>query len=150
MIGAQRYGALPENLKIPLSNIGKSAERLIGLVSGLLVVSRLESGNQKPQISTFNINPLINEVIEELKPIAAPKNINLKTGLGEDKRVKADLGFTRQILENLIGNAMKFTPAGEVVISTKNIGRVLNIYVVDTGMGIAKNDQPLIFDKFLA
>lgn len=148
MIATDKYGKPPEKMKEPLKNIENSAERLISLVSGLLQVSRIESGSLKPEISTFNVNKLINEVIEELKPMAAQKNINLISSLIPEAQVKADMGYTRQILVNLIGNAIKFTHQGKVEVSLKSSGRYLNVYVADSGMGIAKKDQPLVFDKF--
>jgi signal transduction histidine kinase len=148
MIIADRYGPLPENLKKPLTHIATSTDRLIVLVNGLLDLSRLEAGKLNPKITEFEINQLAVAVAENLMPIAGQKELNLKVKQSTPFKVKADPDYTRQILQNLIGNSLKFTQKGSVTVSINQSGNKVNIYVKDTGIGIAKSDQPKIFDKF--
>lgn len=150
LIDAQTYGQIPEKLKKPLNNISNSTERLIVLVNDLLDTSRLEFGELKPNVSEFSIKQVVEEVIENLMPIARQKKVDLllvKNSL-PDYKVRADPNYTRQILQNIIGNSLKFTSKGKISVSLIKSVNWLNISVTDTGVGIAKENQAKIFSKF--
>lgn len=141
---------LNQKQKEYLEKIVSSTNRLISLVNDILDVSRIEGGKIKLNLEAGSIDEVIEEVITEIQPKAMDKNLVLsfkKEGiipsvLIEKKRVY-------EIIMNLIGNAIKFTPeAGKITLSRKEKGKMIEISVSDTGRGIAKNDIPKLFKKF--
>ncbi len=148
MILAERYGELTDQLKKPLNNIAISTDRLISLVGDLLDVSRIESGNLKPKLSDTNIGYLVKETVSELSPMASQKGISIEVSEMDLPIVQADPDSVKQVLHNLVGNAIKFSNQGKIKISFKVAGPMLNTYVTDTGMGIAQKDWGKVFEKF--
>lgn len=148
MILMERYGKLDSRLKKPLENVSLSIERLIKLSNDLLDVSRIESSGLKPRITDCSTPDLIREVINNLQNIASQNGTTVKIEKLDEALVRADAGYVRQILNNLVGNAIKFSKQGNVIISSRVAGNRQLIYVSDSGMGIPKEEQPKIFLKF--
>lgn len=148
MIFEGDYGKLSEGLKDPLSDIAKSTERLIQLVNDMLDVSRIESGRTKFTLTEVSIPDLIEEVLGMLKPLAAQKNIQMEVSGTITNKVNADADKVKQILINLLSNALKFTDHGNIVISFRTWGKFALISVTDSGIGIAKENQSKLFAKF--
>lgn len=142
------YGNLSGELKDPLSDIAKSTERLIQLVNDMLDVSRIESGRIKIDIVSLSIPDLVNEVVSMLKPIADQKNVRLAVMESALAKVSADADKVKQILINLVNNAIKFTDSGTVAVSYRPSGKFACISVTDSGIGIAKEDRDKLFSKF--
>lgn len=151
MIFEGDYGAVNETLKDPLSDIAKSTQRLIELVNDMLDVSRIESGRTKITISAVSIPELVAEIVGMLKPLADQKKIQLGVNpsiqSAQDK-VNADPDKVKQILINLINNAIKFTDSGNVAVSFRPQGKFAYISVTDSGVGITREDQSKLFGKF--
>ena len=126
-----------------------SSVRLIGLVNDFLDASKLELGRMKFAKENVDVLLLVKEVIQELRPNAISKGIALGfesedtslSALGDPQRI-------REILVNLIGNAMKFTEEGGVVVGVCSNDDQIEIRVTDTGPGIAREQQKLLFKKF--
>ncbi|MDQ3099446.1 MAG: ATP-binding protein [bacterium] len=148
MIFEGDFGAVNENLKEPLNNIYNSTERLIHLVNDLLNVARIEAGRLKITLSEFNIKDVINETVRSLQPIANEKGITLGVQSNSVEIVQADMDKTKQILNNLIGNSLKFIDNGNITVATKTDGEQIQIFITDTGIGISKENQKLLFGKF--
>ncbi len=130
--------------------IDQSADRLIEIVNEFLNVSRLEQGRIIFKLEAFSISDLIDEVIKELSSLADSKHIFLRF---EDTHQKyhaslADRERTKQVLVNLIGNAIKFTSTGGVTISVEEKDNHVFVRVKDTGEGISEANQKLLFRKF--
>lgn len=142
------YGAVNEMLKDPLSDIAKSTDRLIELVNDMLDISRIEAGRIKFTISSVSIPELVTEVVGMLKPIADQKNIKLEIKGFNALKVWADENKAKQILINLISNAIKFTDSGSVIVSYEVRGRFVCISITDSGIGICKENQSKLFGKF--
>lgn len=143
-------GELTEKQKKLSTIIAEENNRLIDLVNSLLDISKMEVGMMVFNFTYANITPLINKAITEIEPLATAKNINLKMETIQDLPiVKMDCERILQVLRNLIGNAIKFTPdGGQVKVSARLIDGNLEVSVLDTGPGIPKENLTIIFEKF--
>jgi len=143
------FGPVKKDLKEPLENMSDSTENLLTLTNDVLDVSRIKSNKLKLTFSKFSIGKLIDEVVEELIPLAKEKNIELKNVSKKvETMVYADESRVKEILINLVGNAIKFTQKGGVEISTESEKKNVKVYVKDTGVGISKDSQDKLFKKF--
>ncbi len=124
-------------------------DRLIRLVNNLLNISRIEAGRFAFNVSSINMDQLISEILYSLQPAVKEKNIYLKfVSDGKLPLVAGDVDKVKEVLINLIGNAIKFTHKGGVVITAHVQDQMVVTAVTDTGSGIAKEDQDLLFKKF--
>lgn len=135
-----------------LQKAGNNIDRMVNLVNDLDEIARLESGEQPLNKENFAIQPLIKEVYEGLSLQAEEKGIHFhfKKGTGQDITVYADKEKIRQVLVNLMQNAMKYgRQQGEVVASVYNTdGRHVLIEISDDGIGIAEEHLSRIFERF--
>lgn len=148
MIFEGDYGPIGENLKVPLSDISKSTQRLIILVNDILNVSRIETGKLKFALTYFDIGPVVLEMGEQLMPIAIEKGLSLQVTKSPSATIQADKDKVREILNNLIGNALKFTESGTVTISWASDTDEVKVFITDSGIGISQNEQLKLFGKF--
>lgn len=145
-------GSLNEKQTQYLTRIQANIERLTGMVGDLLDLSRIESGRIELRKQPHSADELINEIIEGLQPYAAGKSIRLAVDASApDPNITVDRDKFTQILTNLIGNAIKFTPqGGTILVKTSETGASngLQICVADTGCGIPHEELPKVFEKF--
>jgi signal transduction histidine kinase len=144
-------GEINEIQKECLGIIKRNVDRLSRLISDLLDVSRIESGRLELHRKHIDIKHLIDDVIRLLEVSAQNKGISLATAIDEGVRTKvyADPDRINQVLTNLVGNAIKFTPSGgQVTVEVKRNNRLLEVAVVDTGRGIPPSQLDKVFDKF--
>lgn len=126
-----------------------STERLINLVNDMLNVSRIEAGRIEIRPSVFGMEQLVDEVVGEVSAKAAEKSIKLNVLKGNIPQVFADMDKVHQVLLNLIGNSLKFTPdAGTITISFFPDGKMLELSVKDSGVGMSQDDMSRLFQKF--
>ena len=132
-----------------LEVIERNGKHLLNLINDILDISRIEAGREEVEITKFNPGNLVAEVITMIHPQATEKNIGLQQE-GDDPMlfISSDADKCRHILQNLVGNAVKFTGKGSVVISTRNDDQCVVFTVTDTGIGISANHLPHIFDEF--
>ncbi|MEP1142194.1 MAG: PAS domain S-box protein [Henriciella sp.] len=131
----------------------RSAETLLTLIDDLLDLSRIEAGEVDLEESVFDPLELSTVVSEVFRPLAEKKGITLTTEVNASGAlVEADVGKIRQVLINLVGNALKFTQRGNVAVSidcsNSASDNTLTLEVRDTGIGISKDDQVVLFDRF--
>lgn len=129
----------------------KCATSQLELISNVLDISRIEVGHLELHPEPFELGSLVNSVIEEMKLRARSKGLQMSSKIGEDvpSNIVCDHRRIRQILINLIGNAIKFTDVGEVHLNIEKSGpKELRFAVRDTGVGIAENKRNVIFDAF--
>ncbi len=138
-----------------LLNIHKSTDYILKLVQNLLDLARLQSGKIKLEYKTFNMNQLLDSIIERVRPEAIDKNIKLinQTEIDKSLYFKGDPFRLSQILLNLLANALKFTKEGYVKMEASTVKiygktQVLKIKISDTGIGISDNDIETIFKEF--
>lgn len=140
---------LSEKMKKYLSRTLISTERLINLVNDMLNVSRIESGRVEIKPAVFDIGVLAEDVMTEVGPKASEKIIHLQVKKDMVPKVFADQDKVHQVLLNLIGNSLKFTPNdGLISVSFFTDGQVVEISVKDNGVGISKDDLGRLFKKF--
>ncbi len=142
------YGAMNDGLKKPLQNINLSSKRQIQLINDLLDVSRLQMGTIRYQLVDFSIKKALTEVVGSLHPIAEQKGVNLILNEIDDIEVQADEMWAKEIVNNLVGNALKFTDKGSITIGAKLEKDFDLVVVVDTGSGIHPEDQRKLFGRF--
>lgn len=131
-----------------VENIKTSAQRLENLVEDILDVSRLE-GNRLPiEITSFDPLPAISKSIEEMRAAAIQKGLLLEYKPGASVKILADESRIKQIIVNLIGNAVKYTEKGKIEIATAIKKDGFNIIIADTGIGMSADDQADLFKKF--
>ncbi|HZD39695.1 MAG TPA: HAMP domain-containing sensor histidine kinase, partial [Terriglobales bacterium] len=144
-------GPLTEKQIHYLTRVRSNTQHLAGLINDLLDLSKIESGRVELKSSRISLSGLLYEVVETLRPVAAEKEIALEAITPEPSvLVWADRDKINQVLVNLIGNAIKFTPAqGRVTVSTSRNGEErVQVSVSDTGPGVPPEEKEKIFDKF--
>jgi signal transduction histidine kinase len=143
-------GPLTEKQIHYLTRVRSNTQHLASLINDLLDLAKIESGRIEVKSSRVSLGSLVHEVVEALRPVAAEKVIALETTLREPSiLVWADWHKINQVLMNLIGNAIKFTPAqGRVTVSASSNGESVQISVSDTGPGVPPDEREKIFAKF--
>jgi signal transduction histidine kinase len=143
-------GPLGQPVKRQLSRVESNGRHLLTIINEILDISRIEAGRMPLQISSVKVPELVSEVRSELEPIIMRSKLTLTIDLAKDLRpITTDRQKVKQILLNLLSNALKFTHDGRVTISVKRLAdRTIALSVIDTGIGIAPTDQERIFEDF--
>lgn len=137
------------SLKEMIEDIHQSSTRLIDIVNEFLNVSRIEQSRIQYHKASLGILGLAKEVTEELMPLATQKGLYLRIEEGiSPPIVYADKDRVKEVLVNLIGNALKFTTQGGIAIRFISEGHFVKCSVIDTGKGMAPPNQKLLFRKF--
>ena len=134
-----------------VQNIQKSGKTLLEMINDILDLAKMESGRMEIRITDFRIQQIIAAQADMARPLAEKKNIDLETSVAPDlPPMRQDQARVQQILNNLLSNAIKFTPeGGRVSIAAgRDEKDCLVMRVSDTGVGIAEEDQQVIFEKF--
>jgi two-component system sensor histidine kinase GlrK len=143
-------GAIPEKQRRLLAILSEESKRLIDLVNSLLDLSKMEAGMMTYTFEPGTLAPLIERAATEMIPLIEARKIIFKKEIVEKLPViKIDREKILQVLRNLIGNAMKFTPeGGRVRVVARLVNRGVEVSVSDTGSGIKKENLTTIFEKF--
>ncbi len=138
-----------------VSSLKFSAESLLGIVDDILDLSKIEAGKMEISASNCHLHRLLAQSVELIRVLAAKKNVNVFLEIAPEvaPQVMTDATRLRQILLNLLGNAVKFTNAGEIRLSARvseqsEEGYFLHFIVADSGIGIPEDKQKLIFERF--
>ena len=143
------YGELPEKTIDVLKRLESNGRHLLGLINDVLDLSKIEAGQLVLELSDYSLEDIAQTVRSTLEPLAADKKLAFKVevaakmppGRGDGRRLT-------QVLINLVGNAIKFTDAGEVVITAGATDGSFHLSVRDTGPGISAADQAKLFQEF--
>jgi len=138
-----------------LQHILHSSNTLLKLIDDIIDISKIEAGQLSINMVKCKVNPLLNEVLNSFNETSKRSEVDLRLNLPPDSDLlyfRTDLLRLRQILSNLIGNSIKFTEKGYIEvgyrIDTTKSKPYIEFFVEDTGIGIPKNKQKLIFDRF--
>src|SRR6476469_5252997 len=164
------YGELGPRQVKPVERIEASANHLRHLVDQILDLAKMAAGRLDVHAETLDVRPFILDVASEMESLVNEKNLNLSLVMGGSlPRIRTDPTHLRQILVNLLGNAVKYTDAGSIVVKTRvfsnaealvqglpvvvastcdDLSNWLSIQVVDSGIGISKMDQECVFEEF--
>ncbi|HEV2056590.1 MAG TPA: ATP-binding protein, partial [Methylomirabilota bacterium] len=132
-----------------MERIDRSGRHLLALINDVLDLSKIEAGQLTLSLGDYSLKEVVQTVVTALEPLAAEKKLaltvtlapDLPVGHGDDRRLS-------QVLLNLVGNAVKFTDAGEVRVAARVLDGAFVVSVSDTGPGIAPEDQQRIFEEF--
>jgi signal transduction histidine kinase len=142
-------GDLTDDQSRFLSVVDRNSKRLMHLVGDLLFLAQVEAGKLTLELEEIEIDDIVTESVEAAKPIADDKGIALRASLESIPSMVGDRARLGQLLDNLVSNALKFTPSGgSVDVCVSLDGGEAVIEVVDTGIGIAPSDQAHLFDRF--
>ena len=130
-----------------VGNIDDSLEAIEEILGALLDISRLDSGAMTPSITSFRMSDLLRSLEVEFKPVAQAKKLKL-TFVPCALAVSSDRVLLRRLLQNLISNAVKYTPKGRVLVGCRRVGGSLQVGIYDTGVGIPILKRGEIFKEF--
>jgi signal transduction histidine kinase len=150
MVLEESYGKYSKKIKKPLENVYTSNERLIKLVNDLLSISRIEAGKIELEKEKSSIQDIVIGVIDELKIVAQKKNIYLKIKKPDQSlpMIMVDKNKLRQVILNIIDNAIRYTAKGGITVNFEIIDHYLRIIISDTGEGMSKEEVSKIFETF--
>ena len=144
-------GQLPAegDTRLFIDRVIQESHRLQAILLNLTQLAALDAEGIEVERAPFGAGELVSELVERYQPRASVAGLELRAELAEaDIQILGDRGKTDQALQNIVDNALKFTPAGEVVVTTRSDGARVEIAVRDTGPGIPPRDLPRVFERF--
>jgi signal transduction histidine kinase len=143
------YGEVPERMREVLERVDKSGRHLLGLINDILDLSKIEAGQLTLALGPYVMDGVAQTVATQVAALAADKQLGFETVLADDLPIgHGDERRLTQVLLNLVGNAIKFTDAGQVVVRVTTSSDAYLVSVTDTGPGIAEADREKIFEEF--
>jgi PAS domain S-box-containing protein len=141
-------GPLNDEQAKQLSMVQNSANHLLELINEILDISKIESGKMDLAIESFPIAALMEETVKAVTPLAEAKGLNLEVEVPENLMLQSDRRRVKQVLMNLLGNAIKFSDRGGIRIEVKALREELTVGVSDRGIGIREEDIEKLFSPF--
>ncbi|HEX2164927.1 MAG TPA: ATP-binding protein [Thermoanaerobaculia bacterium] len=143
------FGQLSDHQRDRLERVESNARNLLAIINDLLDIARIEAGKMPLEIERFTVPDLIDEVMEEVEPLIERARLTVRRAVaGDVPELSADRQKVKQILINLLSNALKFTPEGSVHLRAQRRDGAVAIAVTDTGIGISEEHQKTIFEAF--
>ena len=143
------YGTPPEKMQAVLKRVESNGRHLLGLINAVLDLSKIEAGQFTLDLADYSLQNVAQTVHNAVESLAVDKKLVFKTEVQSDlPQGHGDERRLTQVLLNLVGNAIKFTDAGEVVIKAGASDGTFNLAVRDTGPGISAADQAKLFQEF--
>ena len=132
-----------------MEQINSSGRHLLDVINDILDLSKVEAGQMTLRIEQVSVADVTRGVVTTIDPLAAKKSISIEANADKAGSVPADPGKLKQMLLNLVSNAVKFTPdGGRVTIAARRLAHTVEISVSDTGIGISAADQKYLFEEF--
>jgi signal transduction histidine kinase len=149
LLQAEVGGTLTPQHKQHVGRIGGAARHLLGLIEGILNFARLEAGQEQVRLDSADAGQLATDVVALVDPLARARGLDLRLTVREAPFViRTDPAKFRQILLNLLSNALKFTQQGAVLMDLRRDDDSVVCTVTDTGIGISREDLEVIFEPF--
>ena len=149
LLARQTAGPLTEKQERFVVHIKESSRHLLALINDILDIRKIEAGCLDLKFESFPVAIAADEVLSNLRPLGAAKDIDFTSDVPSDLFVHADRVRVKQMLYNLLSNAIKFTrPGGSIRLTAVSDGTVTNISVTDTGTGIPPEEHGAIFETF--
>jgi signal transduction histidine kinase len=151
MIIAGDFGAVPAKVLKVLNDVFMNTDRLTRLINIFLNVSRIESGRFEITKQDVDLTALVMEVIDAMKPSAEQKQVALTFHRLDQllPNIPVDRDKIKDVVLNLVDNAIKYTPKGSIDVSAVSLGDALQVTIKDTGIGIAEGEDRELFKKFV-
>ncbi len=143
-----RDATTPEEQAPLLAHVRKASQDLLELIDGTLNLSRLAAGGDVARFAAVSLEELWRELAQDFAALTPRSTVELHWAASAGLAIQSDRRKLKIILKNLVGNALKFTPAGEVVIACEPVGDQCRITVRDTGIGIPAAALPHVFEMF--
>ena len=140
--------ALPEAMVPQMERVKAAGRHLLELIDEILTFARLEAGQEEIRPERTDAAALVREAAALVEPMAIEKRLGFRLAAPEDLSLETDPRKARQVLVNLLGNAVKFTDRGQVWLEAEQVGGDVLFRVGDTGIGIDEKDRERIFDAF--
>lgn len=135
-----------------LTVVQESSERLIQTIDDYIDISMLVTGNQETVIKNFVVANLIEEVVEEFSEAGNLKNLTIASQIPDEQKfqtISSDYDLIHKVFSHLVGNSIKFTEKGNIVVGFGREGADILFFVKDTGIGISEQAQEFVFDSFM-
>jgi signal transduction histidine kinase len=138
----------PAALQEALADILEESDRVVEMLNTLMDISEAETGTMALRLETMNLADLIRQTVELYEDMADERGVRIETRVADELPVPVDRNRMRQVLANILDNAVKYTPAGgRIEITASRDGDDAVITVADTGIGIPADELPLIWDR---
>jgi signal transduction histidine kinase/CheY-like chemotaxis protein len=149
LLADERYGPLNERQQRYVSHIHTGGKHLLSLISDILDLSKIEAGRMELAIESLRVGTVFGEVLSAMRPLADRKSQELSMSVEAGLAVRADSTRFKQVLMNLLGNAIKFTPdGGQIEVAARLVRDKVRVEVRDNGPGIPPEEQKRIFEAF--
>jgi signal transduction histidine kinase len=150
LLSEESYGKLTPTVKEVLSKVYLSNERMIDLVEDLLNISRIESGRMEYKFEKINMPKLLQEIYDTFAIRAKESKLNFEliAPEGDFPEITTDRNKIREVISNLVDNALKYTPKGWIKIKLMRKEENIRIEISDTGIGVPQEEMPYLFSKF--
>ncbi len=149
LLSSSGSGDLNDRQQRYVGHIESSGRHLLALINDVLDLSKVEAGQMEVELEPIELQPLLDEAINQIRPLADTKSLELVLDPGPGIWIRADGRRFLQVMLNLLSNAVKFTKAGGTVrVVATRAGRTARISVIDTGIGIPPDEQQRIFEEF--
>jgi signal transduction histidine kinase len=143
------YGPVPEKIRDVLERVQSNGRHLLGLINDVLDLSKIEAGQLTLGTAEYSMLDIVQTVVSATEALVTEKHLTLRTAIAEGLPTgEGDERRITQVMLNLVGNAIKFTDAGEIAITVSAGADSFQVAVSDTGPGIALADQQLVFEAF--
>ncbi len=150
LIADGTYGVIDARAKGAILKVEHSADELIGLINTLLDIRKVEEGKMDYKFEPTRMDVMVHDVVELLRPLAEQKHLEFTfTSSGAPLFANADAEKLKQVIQNLVDNAVKYTPAGFVHVSLANTDGKIIVTVADSGLGVPAILLPYLFEEFV-
>jgi Na+/proline symporter/signal transduction histidine kinase len=130
-----------------VSNIESSLDSVETILGAVLDISRLDTGALKPNLTTFHLGSLLKQIETDFTPLATKKGLQLRV-IKTSAFVKTDRNLLQRLVQNLVSNAIKYTRVGRIVVGVRRRKGLVEIQVIDSGIGIAQDKTKIVFREF--